>query len=221
MQVSRAPSGRMQFVSLSLLVCLSRYGVATGQVIDQLNVAGPQLDVLIFDRTRDFSFSDGDIHILAAEALLASIEIKSKLDSTEVRKSSEAARKLRALKPFKRPLAGRDIGPERNNNLARYLHCVFAFGTDLSEPTWLQSEAQRFRNHEGVNEHLIDSVYVLDRGLLNLTSNRGRFEDANGSAITSFYFSILNFVQREGGRRPATPYQDYASLLSGRWVTLT
>ena len=181
------------------------------------------MDVLVFNQTRDFSFSDGDVHVLPAEALLVSIEVKSKLDANEVKKSCDAARKLRALKPFKLPLSGRDFGklPAKGETRARYLHCVFAYDTDLVESTWLKSEAQRFIANGTQAEHLIDNVYVLNRGLLNLNNNVGRLEDASGSAITSFYFSILNFVEREGGRRPETPYHDYASLLSGKWVSLT
>src|SRR5450631_3563368 len=30
----------------------SRYGVATGEVVDQFNISSPQLDVLVFDQTR-------------------------------------------------------------------------------------------------------------------------------------------------------------------------
>jgi hypothetical protein len=199
-----------------------RYGVASGEVVDQLNTVGPQLDVLVFDQTRDFSFSDGNIHILPAEALLVSIEVKSKLNANEVEKSCNAARRLRALRPFKLPLAGNDIGTgNESKTLARYLHCVFAYETDLVEPTWLQSEAKRFRAYCANGEHLIDNVYVLNRGLVNLNHNRGRLEDSNGSAITSFYFAILNFIAREGGRRKDTPYQEYASLLSGAWASLS
>jgi hypothetical protein len=190
--------------------------------VDQFNTVGPQLDVLVFDQTRDFSFSDGTIHILPAEALLVSIEVKSKLDANEVRRSCDAARRLRTLRPFKLPLAGRDIGTgNESKTLARYLHCVFAYESDLVEDTWLQSEAKRFRSNGADSEHLIDNVYVLNRGLLNLSYNRGRVEDANGSAITSFYFSLLNFIEREGNRRKETPYQEYASLLSGTWISLS
>jgi hypothetical protein len=197
-----------------------RYGVASGEVVDQLNTIGPQLDVLVYDQTRDFSFSDGTIHVLPAEALLVSIEVKTKLDANEIRKCCEAARKLRTLKPFKVALGGKDLGAENTN--ARYLHCVFAYETDLVDsPSWLKTEAQRFASHTSAEEHLIDNVYVLRRGLLNLSRNRGRTEDDKGSAITSFYFSILNFIEREGNRRKETPYQDYASFLSGRWVSLT
>jgi hypothetical protein len=73
-----------------------RYGVASGEVVDQLNVVGPQLDALVFDQTRDFSFSDGDVHVLPAEALLVSIEVKSKLDAAIVRDSWFFSQKIHA-----------------------------------------------------------------------------------------------------------------------------
>jgi len=197
----------------------TRYGVATGEVVDQFNTSSPQLDVLVFDQTRNFSFSEGAGHVLPAEALLASIEVKSKLNAGEVEKSCIAARKLRALRPFKMGLGGRDIGPAaRPNQRARYLHCVFAYDTDLGKNTWIDHEAVRFRQQQKGDEHLIDWVYVLNRGVLNMNGNRGRLEDETGRAITTFYFTILNFIQREGGRRPDTPYQEYASLLGGQWV---
>lgn len=174
-----------------------RYGVATGEVVDQLNTSGPQLDVLVFDQTRTFSFSDGDIQVLPAEALLASIEVKSKLNATEVEKSCIAARKLRTLRPFGAQLGGRDIGATPGaGKRARYFHCVFAYATDLKQEDWLEHEAGRFRKSEINGEHLIDAVYVLKRGVLNLSADKGRLEDGNGSAITTFYFSILNFVER-------------------------
>jgi hypothetical protein len=152
-----------------------RYGVAAGEVVDQLNSSGPQLDVLVYDRMRDFSFSDGDIHILPAEALLVSIEVKSKLDASEVAISCKAARKLRALCPFRAPLGGRNVGTAANKTQqARYYHCVFAYDTDLAQTNWIKTEARRFHSHERGNEHLIDAVYVLRRGLLNLEHKRPR-----------------------------------------------
>lgn len=200
----------------------TRYGVATGEVVDQFNTSSPQLDVLVFDQTRNFSFSDGDGHVLPAEALIASIEVKSKLNAKEVEKSCIAARKLRALRPFKRGLAGRDIGSSavQPNGPARYLHCIFGYDTDLSENTWIKHEAARFRQYQKGDEHLIDWVYVLKRGVLNMNGNSGRLEDETGSAITKFYFTLLNFIEREGRRRSDTPYQEYASLLGANGYPL-
>jgi hypothetical protein len=119
------------------------------------------------------------------------------------------------------PLGGRDIGAGGGQGRSvRYYHCVFAYDTDLAAANWIKAEARRFRKHEGENEHLIDAVYVLHRGLINLGHKTARTEDAGGAAITSFYFSLLNFIQREGARRDDTPYQNYASLLKGAWIPL-
>src|SRR5882757_7171029 len=52
-----------------------RFGVTTGEVVDLNGQIGPQLDILIYDRNADFAFNSGNHSILAAEALLASIEI--------------------------------------------------------------------------------------------------------------------------------------------------
>jgi hypothetical protein len=198
-----------------------RYSVVTGQVVDQFNTSGPQLDVLLYDQTRNFPFLDGASHILAAEALLASVEVKSRLDAGEVKKSCLAARKLRGLRPFRNTLGGRDIRDIKGNGKrARYFHCVFAYDTDLVKEDWLAHESKRFRLNHHRDEHVIDVVYVLGRGVLNLGADRGRPEDERGSAITTFYFSLLNFVERESARRPDTPYHEYNSLLSGPWVPL-
>jgi hypothetical protein len=200
----------------------SKYGVTNGGIVDLLNQASPQLDALVFDQSRNFAFSGGeqDVKVLPAEALLVSIEVKSKLDAGEVMKSCAAAQKLRKFKPYRMPLAGSNVGKNVESKQARYLHCIFAYDTDLSETTWLQNESRRFHTHGASGEHLIDCVYVLKRGLINFTSNSGRLEDAEGSAVTSFYFSILNFIQRENKRREDTPYSEYASLLSGKWISL-
>ena len=65
-----------------------------------------------------------------------------------------------------------------------------------------------------------DGYYILNRGLLNIAANIGMPEDANGGAITNFYFSILNFVQRESKRRKATPYYHYVTHQNRSWSKL-
>jgi len=194
-----------------------RFCVATGEVVDLNGNTGPQLDVLIFDRYADFAFTSGCSSILASEALLASVEIKSKLNSGEIEKCVGAARKLRQLRPHDRELGGPDIGVQQDGTKkARYMHCVFAFDTDLSESNWLEREVQRFdANMKG--EHLIDATYVLGRGLINFSHRRARLEDNAAGAISSFYFSLLNFAMREADRRKPTPYDRYVTHSSKSW----
>jgi hypothetical protein len=47
------------------------------------------------------------------------------------------------------------------------------------------------------NEHLIDGVYILNRGYIHLTQKRGVTENADGNAITQCYFSILNLSKEK------------------------
>lgn len=205
-----------------------RYKVISGVAVDTYNEQSPQLDVMIFDSTKDFPFLDSQkvgAGVLAAEALLASVEVKSVLTAQELEKSCTAARALRRLKPFGKKLAGQDIGnadETSKQNRARYHHSIFAFDSDLIAEDWLKKETGRLRRfEERPDEHLIDAIYVFKRGLINPRSDKGIPDDEGGVAIMAYYFALLNFLQREGARRGPTPYGDYAGLLhSKRWVTL-
>lgn len=197
-----------------------RYGVVTGEAVDLNGTIGPELDIMIFDAQDDFAFQAGSKSILAAEALLASVEVKSKLTFAEINKSVIAAGKLRSLKPHNLDLGGVDVGNDRSTpKQARYLHCIFAYDTDIAESNWLQSEASRLRRAIGT-QHLIDAVYVLNKGIINITQNRGRLEDEAGGAISNFYFSLLNFVQREQKRRRPTPYERYIKSAPKAWIKI-
>ncbi|MCW5713791.1 MAG: hypothetical protein KIT43_04660 [Bauldia sp.] len=197
-----------------------RYKVEAGEVVDQLNGSSPQLDAMIFDEIKDFSLAVGKTPILAAEALLASIEVKSRLDKAETIKCLSSARKLRELMPFRSPVSGH-VGKKKPGVLlssARYFHCVFAFDTDILPDNWLDAELRRFNS--GQAPVPIDLLYVRGRGLINFASRRAKLESASGGALAQFYFGILNFIDREGRRRAPTPYSDYATVLGGKdWIT--
>ncbi|NIY95558.1 MAG: hypothetical protein HWE39_19710 [Oceanospirillaceae bacterium] len=195
-----------------------RYSVTEGEVVDLYGRSSPQLDLMFYDSSVDFPFRTAGADILAAEALLSSIEVKSKLTKAEIEKSVKAARKLRKLKPFGRPLAGNDVGMKATGKKdSRYFHCLFAYETDLSENNWLESEVNRLKSACGTG-HALDLVYVLDRGLIHVGHSIGKMEDGDGGAITNFYFSILNFIQREARRREATPFERYTQSAKNAWI---
>ena len=199
----------------------SIYKVASGVVVDLLNNESPQLDVLIYDQTKNFPFqAGGTVVILPAEALLASVEVKSQLNSTEVAKCVTAAHKLRELRPFNKPLGGQDIGdPLRSKTQARFFHCVFAMSSDLSAENWASAEYARFARSDAKQSHNVDLVYVLHRGLINIRERKVLPENKDtGQAFLNFYFSMLNFIDRENGRRGPTPYASYAAKMGGRWI---
>ena len=64
----------------------NNYSTVKGEIVDLSGKSSPQLDVMIYDRSRNIPFYSGENFILPAEALLASIEVKSKLNQEEIRK---------------------------------------------------------------------------------------------------------------------------------------
>ena len=194
-----------------------RFSVVEGEAVDPSGNTSPQMDLMFYDRSVNFALSADASFVLPAEALLATIEVKSQLNVTEIQKSVTAARKLRKLRPFDKALAGPDVGqpgPER----CRYFHCVFAYSSNLTTD-WMHAECARLAG-ACQDEHLIDFVYVLEKGLVHLTSHMVRPEDKDGGAITELYFSILNFIQREAGRRKSVPLDRYTKPAT-KWVKMT
>jgi hypothetical protein len=152
--------------------------------------------------------------VLPAEALLATVEVKSKLTADELSRSVEAAKKLRGLQPFGRPLAGSDNA--ENQKAVRFYHCIFGYESTIND-SWLKEEAKRvIAACNGA--HLIDAVYILNKGFINVTNKIGRLEDSQGGAITAFYFSILNFIERESARRDSVPYEKYFTPAKQAWA---
>jgi hypothetical protein len=197
------------------------YAITEGEVVDLNGLVSPQLDLMFYNQSTNFALNADKTSILPAETLLASVEVKTTLSRIEIEKSIVAATKLRALKPFNKPLGGTDVGDgPQGIRIARYYHCLFSYDSDLSEKDWMKREAERIRSACG-GAHLIDAVYVLNRGLLNIPANIGQLEDDSGGAISNFYFSILNFIQRENGRRAETPFYRYVTHGTKAWIKLT
>lgn len=196
-----------------------KFSVTQGEAVDLLGQSSQQFDIVIYDNTNNFPFYDEGVSVLPAEAVLATVEVKSGLNSGEIGKCVSSSRKLRNLRPFDRDLAGRNVGNIEANKmkLCRYFHCVFAYDTDLTPDNWGKKELKRFVDAAG-GDHLIDMVYVLSRGIINFPGSLYREEDDQGGAISSFYFSVLNFVTREAGRRDPAPYDRYITHNRNAWV---
>lgn len=200
------------------------FGVAAGEAIDPLGAHSPQLDVVVFDRIRNFPVHRGAAVILPAEAVLASFEVKSTLSLAEVERSLLAADNLRALRPFKRPLLSADRGKNARLDECRYFHSVFAYHSDLAKEGWLSAEQARLLDASkrlGIPASSIDRIYVAQRGLLHPERNRGVAEDeTSGVGLMNLFAHVLNFVVRENGNRKAAPYGQYFGRLATGWERL-
>ena len=200
------------------------FAIASGEVVDVYDSHSPQIDVLIYDALRNYAFFSGASVVLPAEALLASVEVKSTLTRAEIARSLKAAEALKSLKPFREPVAVPKRDGASRDYKCRYLHSVFAYTSDLAAEGWLQSETQRFRQvakELGISETRIDRVYVAGRGLLNFPFSIGIEETIEtASGLMHLYIDILNFLVRENGARKPVPVMDYAGRLRNKWQPL-
>lgn len=200
------------------------FGLVRGEAVDPFGSHSPQLDVMVFDRLRNIPIHAGGSTLLPAEALLASIEVKTELTKTELVASYRAAAKLRRLQPFRRPLLGVDRGDDTSGDSCRYFHVLFAYRTDLALAGWLDREYRRMVSaaqdaEAGVDA--IDRLYVADRGLLQPAAKRGVNDTAQpGRGLMNLYMHLLNFVLRENRNRKPAPYEQYAGRMTSGWQRL-
>ncbi|MFZ0770506.1 MAG: DUF6602 domain-containing protein [Candidatus Sulfotelmatobacter sp.] len=200
------------------------FDICKGEAVDIDGRQSPQLDLMVFNKFRNFAFYSGQASILPAEALLVSIEVKSTLSSSELSSILRAAERLHRLKPFRKPLSPRRTKGESADDHARFFHCVFAYSSDLSEDKWLEKEHQRLSAaalESKIPLELVSRVYVANRGLINTSNHTGVAEQRDdGTALMQFYMHILNFLSRENDRRKPVPYIEYAGRMGRGWKSL-
>ncbi len=200
------------------------YSVVKGEVVDIKNISSPQIDIMIYDNSRNIPFYSEGSYILPAEALLASIEVKSKLTQEEMRKILKNTALLKSLKPFGKPVdtSKRHRTVEEKVN-CRYFHSVFAYDTDISESNWMKKEFERIErvaNEEEIDFTSIDRIFVLNKGLINPSDLVGKESEDDAETFLYFYMNLLNFLQRENSRRDTVPYLDYAGKMTNGWESL-
>ena len=125
---------------------------------------------MIYDHIESFALYQGTSCILPAEALLASIEIKSVLTRQELEKCLRAASSLKKLRPFKRriaPVLGEGAPADGH---ARIFHAIFAYDSDLKAEGWMEAELARLTEVGmscNIDVREIDRLYVANRGMIN------------------------------------------------------
>lgn len=200
----------------------SVYSAVNGEVIDLSETSSPQLDVMLFDSSKNIPFYSGEKTILPAEALLASIEVKSKLTKSEIRKTLKSVQLLKSLKPFGKELDKSIQRRDPNDEVTcRYFHCVYAYATDLSAKNWAQKEFDRIKAvaaEEKIDYKMLDRVVIIGRGLINPTYDIAKQSTDDAGMLLHYYMDLLNFLQRENNRRQTVPYQEYAGKMSQDWI---
>ncbi|MDQ0826926.1 hypothetical protein QFZ60_003099 [Arthrobacter sp. B2I5] len=201
----------------------SRYKIASGEVVDLAGTRSGQIDVLIYDGsvTAPLLIQDDDQVLLAAEALLATIEVKSKLTKSETEKAISGISKIRRFRPWGLDWArSRPRGAQADDGLPRYFASVLAFDSDLSAADWTYKELTRFRSAcstAEVHVEYIDRVAVLTRGLILPAEGAAVTHAEDRKVLGMWYSALLNFLSREAARRKPFPWADYESWDGRSW----
>lgn len=205
----------------------SVYAITDGEVIDIYDNRSNQLDIIIYDQSKNFPVTSGGSSIIPAEALLASIEVKSILNQKAIISSLESAKKLKKnLYPYNRKVVMYRNAGEPSDEKARYFYCIFAYTTDISgeRSGWCKKEYARLMNL--INDHNfsgfeIDRIYVANKGMIYPSEGFGIIErNDSGNALMTFLMHIYSFIQSENARRVAVPYNHYAGKLEKGTVSL-
>lgn len=192
----------------------NRYSVVSGEVIDAAGNQSGQTDILVFDgaNTRPL-FTSGDVAIIPAEAVLATVEVKSKLTKSETDKVVSGLVKLRAIRPWDAPWGvARQDGKGAEDRVPRIFATLFAYDSDLVSETWAESELGRFRGcaaAANLPTQYLDRLVVLSRGILLPASGSAYRPPNERGALGVWFFQLVSFLSREVARREAFPWDRY------------
>lgn len=201
------------------------FEIKSGEVVDVFNSSSPQLDLMVYDKTKTIEFYSGHSVIIPAETLLVSIEVKSILNRDEAKKILINAARLKSLRPYKRALKLKTREDDNKPPHCRFFHCVYAYHTDYKQDDWATSEYNRFiqvAKELGMDLKNVDRIYVANKGIINAVNGMGVNENSNGITSLMYFFAhILNFAFRENNRRPSVPYELYFGRQSEGWKNLS
>lgn len=206
----------------------SKFAVTTGEVIDQGGRQSPALDVMIYDGSVTAPIlpaeEEGDAEIIGAEALLATIEVKSILKVEDVRQAVAAVKALYSMRPF-----GNDWGSEHDREhtsdipgeFPRFFSSVVAFKTDIAPKNWASSESDRVWSEcqdAGIPYEWMNRVCVLDRGIVHPAAGQVILHETDRQSLGAWYFNLLHFLTREAARRKPFPWSSYEPLAGRKRV---
>lgn len=202
----------------------SRYAVARGEVVDTQGTQSGQTDILIYDQSLTAPLTQGRNVLLPAEALLATVEVKTLLSAAELAKSFAGIKALHALRPWDAPYAvtNGSKGSVTDPKLPRILTSIFAYKSNLSATDWQAKEMKRVRDacaEAALPVPCVDRVVVLDRGLLNPAPGVALVPGEKG-VLGDWFFNLVNFLSREASRRKSFPWNDYQGPGSRAWITV-
>jgi hypothetical protein len=192
----------------------NRYEICSGEVVDSQGNQSGQIDLMIFDSSTTCPLmTTGKDVLLPAEALLAVVEVKTTLSMAEIEKSLKGIKKIHTLKPWGDQWSvSRKNGSTADDALPRVLTSIFAYESNLGSTEWAAKEIGRVREQtllQNSSIEYVDRVAVLNRGFLMPSAGKAVEPREQSGVLNIWFFSLVNFLDREVRRRKAFPWDDY------------
>lgn len=200
----------------------ARFSVADGEIIDAHGNRTGQTDLFIFDgsATRPLQVFPNGTVLLPAEAVLATVEVKSTLTEPEVDKAIRGVHRVHRLRPWGDAWLPPRQGEPADDRRARVFTSVFAYRSSLTAEPWAERELKRFRARAaacGSPVESVDRLVVLDRGMILPALGRVAEPGEERGVLGLWFFSLINFLAREVQRRKPFPWDRYEARAPDVW----
>jgi len=141
-----------------------RYRVASGEIVHSSYETSPQVDALIYDSAAPVLLDADASVVVAAESVLAAIEVKPLLRGPELAEAVASLRAVKALRPMTlfRPWGGRAGPPRPTPNPPAF---TALFSIDSVQPRHILQTLHELER-DTAPALALDCVCMLDRGII-------------------------------------------------------
>jgi hypothetical protein len=154
---------------LDLYLPKSVQALHNGEILDTAGTVSPQCDLMVVDKMTPRFHSREEYHVVPAECVYGTIEVKSNLTSGDTGELSRSLKSVTAFKTMRKSAFGQPLDPRectvygKKWNYQPIASMVFAH-----DGANLDTLAEIVANHAQTSavEHTIDSVWVLKKGYI-------------------------------------------------------
>lgn len=201
-----------------------RFGVTEGKLVDLNGQTSDQLDLIVYDKWSAVPILDlkGGC-ILPVEAALVIVEVKSRFTSDKAEACLSNAASVFRLRPGASAwVSRRSQGQAAMPGEYRLLYSILAYTSSASPGGWPKTEFNWLMHEKHAKyraKGIIDNLYILDRGVVNLSEEKYLFGGDPSSSLVLWYQSLLGFLSREAARRHPIKWSDYFPSAASKKIT--
>lgn len=154
-------------------------GVESGEIISSNGDVSKQMDIVIFDKLHCPIFiREDEVHIFPIESVFAVIEVKSHLNSSELKDCIE---KIKSVKELSKEAYVKQNGAIiHTTNLYgkefEYFPALgFVFAFDSIKIDTLRQKLDEINSEKSIElEHRVDSICILNKGIISNSTKNGK-----------------------------------------------